>query len=150
MKTEYSKERLWKAYQQLPEELREAIAFLDVADHIYEIAQNNGVDVEDDQSLKTISQLVAYTLMGLLLPSDLEKELRGALNLTSATSKKIAQQLNRLVFYPVKPALEQLHKLEIEVSAKVVTPQPVEPSEQEAQTPEQKPIGDDSYREPIE
>lgn len=143
----HSKEKLWQIYKQLPEELKETAASAEVADDIFEIAKDNGIDVENDENLKLISQLVAHVLMGLLLPSDFENELKSELNLNSEAAKKITQRINRLVFYPVKSALEQLNKIEVASQKKTPASAEATAGKEEYQTISRK---DDGYREPIE
>ena len=100
-----------------------------------------------DEHGQRISWLVGQVLLGLLLPQELEKEIE-ALGAAKEAAQGTARDLNRLVFYPVKPALEQLHRMEIEGTGTIVTRKP-----EEAETTEEKPEepkGDDTYREPIE
>ena len=137
----YSKEQFWKLYEKLPQELRDALWAEDTGDTIYEITARYKASAH----LERVVQLVAQVLSGLLLPQDLRASLE-QLGIKSDSAKGIAQELNRFVFYPVKPALEQLHQMEIKVTAKVVTPGPGE--EREEQSPE-KPSGPDHYREEI-
>ena len=133
-------EQFWKLQEKLPQELRDALWSPETGDDIYETVERHEV-AEHGQK---ISWLVGQVLLGLLLPQELEKEIE-ELGVKDKVAKAVARDLNRLVFYPVKPALEQLHKMEIEVSAKIVTPQPPEESEEKPE--EQK--GEDPYRETL-
>lgn len=137
----YTKEQFWKLYEKLPQELKDALWAEETGDTIYEVSKRYGAA----EHLEEIVKLAGAVLIGLLLPQDFQKETQ-KLGVKKEASEKIARELNRFVFYPVKPALEQLHRMEIEVSAKIVTPKPEE-SEQEK--PEE-PRKDDTYREPIE
>ncbi|MBI2642217.1 MAG: hypothetical protein HYW96_01440 [Candidatus Wildermuthbacteria bacterium] len=149
MPAQLSQEQFWKLYEKLPQELKDSLWAQDTGDTIYEICKRYNAT----SYLQSIVQFVGQVFLGLLLPQDFQKEI-GALGVGASAAKNITQEINRFLFYPVKPTLEQLHKLEIEVSAKVVTP---EPPAAEAETPrsvEQKPEeeqrGPDSYRESIE
>lgn len=141
----YSKDELWRIYEKLPQELKKAVFSNDTAEDIFNTCQRHDVN-----NVADVATYAGYVLMGLILPQDFPKTLEQDAKLSPETAGAVSQDLNRLVFYPVKPALEQLHRIEIEVTAKVVTPQPQEEGQPEEQEPEQKPRGEDTYREPLE
>jgi hypothetical protein len=141
MAKEYTKEELWKLYKKLPSELKDAIFSEETADHIHDICVRN--EIED----KRISEIALYTgrvLMGILPPEEFQKTLEIELKLELDIAKKVAQEINRFIFYPVKTSLEELYKTEIvpPVQPTKVTPPP------EEKTP--TPSGKDVYRELIE
>ncbi|MBI4138153.1 MAG: hypothetical protein HY482_00980 [Candidatus Wildermuthbacteria bacterium] len=132
----------------LPQELKDALFSLETADAILEICENAGIM---DERANKISELAGDVLLGLLLPQDFSGALEKNLGLSAQDAQAIARIMNRTVFYPVKPALEQIHRMEIEVSAKIVTPEPRKSGEEsKEQGPPQKPSGEDRYREPLE
>lgn len=147
----YTKEQFWKLYDKLPRELKDALGAEETSDDIHQVCESYGLS----SSQGDITDLATQVLVGTLLPQDFQKELLG-LGIKKTLAEKVAREINRFIFYPVKPALEQLHKMEIEVSAKVVTPEPlVEPEgssgpERPAKEAETPAGGPDSYREPIE
>ena len=145
MPTQYTQEQLDKIYDKLPEELQEAIFATETAEDIGSVCDTYGVG---DARGTEIAKQVGYILMGLILPQEFSGVLEKEVKLPKALAEAISRDINRLVFYPVKPALEQLHRMEIEVTAKIVTPKPEE-GESEEEKPEE-PKGDDTYREPIE
>jgi len=141
MQKEYTKEQLWKLYEKLPEELKEAVFSEETANNIDDICTRNGI--EDDR----ISEIAHYTgrvLMGVLPPADFQEILEKELKLEKDLAKKVSQEINRFIFYPVKASLEELYKIEIAPPAKPtgITPPP------EEKPP--VPPGEDIYREPIE
>lgn len=144
VQTQFPQEQFWKLYEKLPQELKDALWAEGTGDTIYEVCQR----YEVTDSMQDVVRLVGQVLIGLLLPQDFQKELQ-ALGIKKLAAEKVAHEINRFIFYPVKPALEQLHKMEIEVSAKVVTPEPPVAPEG-AEEPKTTPNKDDTYREPIE
>jgi hypothetical protein len=140
MKT-YSKEEFWKLHEKLPQELKDALWAPETGDAIYEACKRH----EATDYLESIVELTGHVLMGLLLPQDFQEAVE-KLGVKKEAAKDISHEINRFVFYPVKPALEQLHRMEIEVTAKVVTPQPPEESEEKPEEPR----GEDRYREQLE
>ena len=142
MKT-YSKDELWRIYEKLPQELKEEVFSNDTAEDIFNTCERHEVN-----NVADVATYTGHVLMGLILPQDFAKTLEQDAKLSLETAERVSHDLNRLVFYPVKPALEQIHRMEIEVTAKIVTPKTSEQTEE--QEPEQKQRGDDSYREPIE
>ena len=143
MATKYTQQQIDKVLESLPEELQEAVFSVETAKRLYDIYNESGV--ADERAWK-ISEYVGYVLMGLVLPQEFEEILQKEIKLPKKVSQEIAREINRFVFYPVKPALEQLHRMEIEVTAKVVTPQPPEESEEKPEEPR----GEDRYREQLE
>ena len=145
MPLQYTQEQLDKIYEKLPEELKEAIFSVETAEEIGDTCESYGIT---DNRVGEIADRVGYVLAGLMLPQEFAQVLETEVKLPKVLAQAIARDLNRFVFYPVRPALEQLHRMEIEVSARVVTPQPAEEGEAPTEKPRQ--AGPDTYREPIE
>ncbi|MFH1894443.1 MAG: hypothetical protein ABH813_00865 [Patescibacteria group bacterium] len=138
----YTPDQFWKLYENLKPELREAIFSEDSAINILEICLKNGV-AEDK-----ISEVARYTgrvLLGVLPPIDFQKTLEQELGIGQETAKKIAQEINRMIFYPVKPALEELYNTGFASPNRPTAPTTAESAEQSV--PQR---GEDNYREPIE
>jgi hypothetical protein len=143
---QYTKEKLWKIYDKLPQELQEAVFSEETASNIFDVCEQNKVE-----EVSRVAYYAGLVLLGLILPQEFASALETDVKLPKTLADAIARDINRLVFYPVKPALEQLHRMEIEVSAKIVTPKPEEQSEQpEEQEKPEEPRGPDSYRESLE
>ena len=145
MLNQYTKTQLWELYKKLPEELKEAISSLDNTDNIYDICEQNNVP---EEIIPDISRVVGHVLLGVLLPDQFQSVLEQELSLEKETAKKVAREINRFVFYPVKPLLEDLHKIEINPPAgekqKTEVKIETETEKKEAQ------LSKDTYREPIE
>lgn len=146
MSHQYTQEQIDKILEKLPEELQEAIFSVETAQEIGQVGDTYGIT---DERLNRISEYVGFVLMGLILPQEFSGMLEKEIELPKTLAEAIARDLNRLVFYPVKPALEQLHQMEIKVEAKVVTPAPEE-NKQPPKEESEEGNGPDSYREPIE
>lgn len=146
MLKQYTKEQLEQIYQKLPEELQEALFSLETAENIGQVCENYGIL---DARVSEVAKYAGHVLMGLTLPQEFSGTLETDVKLSKTLADTIARDINRLVFYPVKPALEQLHRMEIEVTAKIVTPKPPQETEEPQESPEEQ-KGDDTYREPLE
>ena len=140
--TQQYKETFWKLYEKLPHELKDALLAEETGDTVYETVERN--DAMEQHG--AIVDLTGQVLIGLLLPPDFAQKIQG-LGVKKEAAEIIAREINRIIFYPVKPALEQLHQMEIKVTAKVVTPKP---EEERKEQPPEKPSGPDHYREEIE
>ncbi len=134
-------EKFWKLYEKLPQELKDALFSMETGDNIYEICQKN--EIED--YLEEIVEYVGQVLIGVLPPEDFQKTLEKELKLEKEMAKKVAQEINRFIFYPVKSALEQLYKIEIKPPERLT-----EKPKKELRLTEEKPKKRDIYREPIE
>jgi len=102
---QYNQEEMWKIYEKLPEELKQAVFSAENADHIFSICERYEID-----ECSQVASLVGLVLMGVMLPRDLEAALQKDLGLDQETAQRVAQEVNRFILYPVKQQLEQLHK----------------------------------------
>jgi hypothetical protein len=141
MPKEYSKEQLWKLYEKISPELKEAIFSEETAESIWDICSRNGIE---DERISEIARYTGRVLLGILPPVDFQEILEKELKLEKSVAKKAAQEISRFIFYPVKPLLEELYKIEITPPAKPtgITP----PPEEKPTAPPSK----DVYRELIE
>ena len=135
-------EQFWKLYEKLPQELKDALFAEETGNNIYDICKKNGVE----ENLEAIVDLIGQVLVGVLVPEDFQETIEKELRLEKKAAKKITQEINRFIFYPVKPALEQLYKIEIAPSEKPTEKPGVETRPKEPEAPPTK----DTYREPIE
>ena len=141
---EYTQKQLEKAQEKLPEELLEALFSVETSDSLWETTKRH--NLMDERGSK-ISTYVGYVLMGLVLPQEFSLLLEKELKLSKKKASEVAREINRLIFYPVKPALEQLQRMEIEVTAKIVTPKI---KEEERSEPPKESTSQDTYRESLE
>lgn len=139
MSKEYTQEQLWKLYEKLPGELKEAIFSVGTADGIYDICERNGVE-----EISEVAKYTGWVLFGVLSPDEFQKTLEKEIELKKDKAKKVAREINRFIFYPVKTSLEEIYKTPL-------TPPPA--GIEVAPPPEEKPKApprDDVYREPVE
>ena len=144
MAKKYTEEQYWQLFQKLPEELQEAVFSMETADAIYNACVKNGVKKTTD-----VAGCVGDVLMGILPPSDFKETIEKEIGLPEKAAKAIAQEINRFVFYPVKPLLEDLYKIEIgepEGAEKPASAKATAGKEEKPEGPPRK----DTYREAIE
>jgi len=143
MAKEYSREQFWQLYEKLPQELKETIFSEETAENIFDICIRSGIE---NEKISEIARYVGRVLLGILSPEEFQGILETELKLKKEKAKKIAQEINRFVFYPVKSSLEGFYKIEITPSAEVTPPSKITPpTEEKPPTPPKK----DVYREPI-
>jgi hypothetical protein len=129
MPEEHLREQLWKLYEKLPEELREAIFSVETADTIDSICERNGVP---KIKVSELTKKTGQVLMGLLPPNEFENALRKEAKLGAETAKNVAREVNRFIFFPLKEVLSQLYEVEIAPPARppgAVPPAEVKSSE---------------------
>jgi len=107
---EYNPEQLWPLYEKLPKDLQEAIFSDKTADIIYNLCLKNGLEKE----MPEIAKYTGYVLLGLLFPNEFEQTLQSELKLEQNLAKKIAWEISRFIFFPVKESLEMLYNIKIE------------------------------------
>jgi len=140
MPKKYTQEQFWKLYEKLPQELKDAVFAEETENNISEICKKN--EIEDN--LGDVADYVGQVLVGVLPPEEFQEVLEKELGFKKEVAKKITQEINRFIFYPVKPAMEQLYKMEITPLEKL-TAKP-EIKEEITTTPPKE----DIYKEPIE
>ena len=101
---QYSQDEMWKIYETLPEELKQAVFSAENADHTFAICERHGIN-----ECSQVASLIGLVLMGVMLPRDFEAALMKDLALDSDAAQRVTQEVNRFIFYPVKQGLEQLH-----------------------------------------
>ena len=107
---DYTKEQFWKLYEKLPEELKDAIFSEETANNISSVCERNKVEIEK------VSEVARYTgrvLLGVLPPDEFQKTLEKKVGFKKEIAKKVAQEINRFILFPVKESLAALYKTEI-------------------------------------
>ncbi len=156
MSQQYSQKELQKLYEKLPEDLKRAIVGADTSDHIWNICERYELD-----EISKVATLVGKVLLGILAPENFQEELEKELKVDGETAKKATQEINRFIFYPVRPILEKLHEIKITPEKKpVIKPMEIEGTEEieenvETENPTEPekpstPSSQDTYRESIE
>ena len=137
MAEEYTQQQIRQLLEKLPTELKEAFSSAETEESIWSACERNNVN-----EVAKVAKLVGNVLLGLLPPDDFQNIIETELKLEKETARKVAHEINRFIFYPVKPALEQLYGVERTGDEGMST-----------ETTKQKPnkiAGEDRYREQIE
>ena len=145
MPEEYSKDQLWKLYEKLPEELQEAIFSGESADNIDGICARNGIE----KLTAEVAKYAGRVLMGILPPVDFQQTLEKELKLEESVAKKVSQEINRFIFFPVKESLNSLYRIESPSEQGMPSKLQKETISVSESTTE-KPLKSDAYREPLE
>jgi hypothetical protein len=129
--TNYTREQWRQLYLKLPLEIKEMASADETTDLIFKVLEAN--DLTDERGTK-ISDLIRRVLYGLLLPSDFQESLEKEVKLKKETAKKVAAEINRFVFFPIRESLNKLYQMPSASSDETMI----------------RPSKADSYREPIE
>lgn len=133
---EYTREQLQKLYKKLSEELREAIFSEETAEHIQSICDENNV-----KQNSSLAEKIGNVLVGILPPDEFQETLEKELKLEKEKAKKVTKEVNRFIFYPVRPSLEVLYDVKTTFSKEPTRQEKIETEEEQEE---------DKYREPIE
>lgn len=157
MAKKYKPEEIEKIMQNLPEELKETFFSLETAETISNTCKTYGII---DERVGKIADSVGQVLMGLSSISEFQETIQKEVDLPPVLAQAIAQEINRFIFYPMKPALEQLYKIGISEEEKEKTPVAVPAPKTKGTVPVEAPVsgeekpkapaGKDVYREPTE
>ena len=108
MTKEYTKDQIWELYEQLPEELKDAIFSEKTSDEIYMACDKNNVEKE---KIPAIAKITGNVMLGILPLEEFRMDLEREIGLQPDTAKKVFAQIHRFVFFPVRNELEQLYKI---------------------------------------
>lgn len=133
MSKEYTREQFWELYEKLPQKLKETIFSGETAENIFNICSKNGIK---DNQISEVARYTGRVLLKILSEKEFDKILEKELKINKDISQKIAREINRLIFLPVKSSLSETNTKEKDIL----------PAEQ----PPQKPPSKDAYREKIE
>ncbi len=139
MVKKYTKKQYWDLFQKISDELKTQI--------LSEETSNNIISICDRHEIEQVPQLASITgdvLLGILKPDEFEKTIEQELGLDENVAEKVAQEINRFIFYPVKSSLEELYSMEITPPAQMKVPGSA--IDKEPTAPKRK----DVYREPME
>lgn len=124
----YKPEQLLSLYKRLPDQLRASICSDDTAQIIQEMAKKHNLSQE---KTSLMVDLISEVLFGLLPPSEFEKSLQQELGMDTAIAKKINFEAYRLIFFPIKEALETLYETKITPIAPAKTSESISEQEKE-------------------
>jgi len=145
MSKKYTSEQFWKLYEKLPQELKDALFAEETGNNIYDICKRNGIL----EGLDRVVEYVGQVLLGVLPPEEFQEVIEKEMGIAKDLAKKVVHEIDRFIFYPVKPLLEELYKIEIVPPAK---PTKITPPPEATAPPKEKPKApprEDVYREPI-
>jgi len=128
----YTKEQLWKLYENLPQDLKSAIFSEETANEIWNICNRN--DIEEG-NISEIAKAVGDVFLGITPPKELKSVLEKEIKLSEEKAKKVSAEINRFILSSVKRSLSELYDMEY----------PAESKEEEKKPPKK-----DIYREPVE
>ncbi len=111
MPQEYSKDQLWKLYESLPDDLKEAVFSEETANTIHEACTKNNLE---EEKISEVAKYTGYVLLGLIPPNEFEKTLKDKVGLKDEALKQTAREIYRFVFFPLKETIEKLYEIEIE------------------------------------
>ena len=105
---EYTREQLERIFQKLPDELQEVIFSNETAEYIWNACVKNSVE---DNRISEVARYAGRVLLGLVLPEEFQKTLEKEVGIKKDAAASIAREITRLVFFPVKESLRQLHSI---------------------------------------
>ena len=136
---QYSKQQILKLYKNLPEELKDALEAESTMQAIEKYSKQYQFSAEQTSKLV---DLIRNVLLGLLPVNEFEQELEKELKLKKPIVKKIAFEIQRFIFYPVRKSLSEIYKTEIGITPGL--------ENKPKSKPKKRTMKKDSYREPIE
>lgn len=101
-------EQFREYYKKLPERLKEAYSSVKVANALQEIGKKYKLHV--DKLGKLVNE-TGWVMLGATHPSEYVKNLSKALEVDETRARAIAQDVNEMVFNPIRDDLKQIHQI---------------------------------------
>ena len=157
---QYNQKEVRKLFEGLPDNLKDALLSESTANTISDISKRYEIE---EEKISRLAELIGNVLMGILPPEELPETLVKELQLEEERARKISQEINRFILYPVKGSLAEFYKIEFAPGGRITTPKPTEekippreklgiPSKEKGKPTleRKKPAKEDVYREPVE
>lgn len=137
-----TQEQFWQVFQKLPEKTQKLILSEETAKSIFDICDENGVNVD---KISEVGRYISQVLMGVLpigeFPNTLEKEV----GLKKDMAENVASEIDFRIFSNVRESLitatPKIQPGDEKISLETLTPETKEKLK--------RPPGKDVYREPI-
>jgi hypothetical protein len=113
----YSQEKLQELYDNLPEELQNALFSQENALNIQKACEKAGIKEKD--KISQASEQAGYVILGIINPEEMEKNLIEEAGIENAAARKIMVEITKSVFQPIKETLEALLDTKIEIPKEI-------------------------------
>jgi hypothetical protein len=147
----FSQQLIDEQYKKLPQELKDAIFSVDIADRIFEIGRKFALTIEKNGFL---AEETAFIVLGLLKPEEFTATIKNRLGVEDTEAQEISKEVNRQILLPIREALKRAHQIEIkeelgitnkelgvnEPPMATVPAKPVEPVAVKPPLPEVRPV----------
>ena len=140
-----TKEQYWNLFQNLPSKIKTKIVSEQTAMEIFDICDKNDLDLNE---ISKISEFVGQTLLGVLSPKEFEQVLTQEITLKKTIIKKINEEIQEVIFSPIKEDLEKLYSIKLDIP-EIRKSEPYDDKEVNEITKKKTPRKD-SYRETVE
>ena len=112
-----SKEQLLEKFDQLPQDLQDAILAVETSDKLQLIAKKFGLHIDQTGEMGSETGLV---MLGITHPTEFIGNLEKRLGVERAKAAQIAGEVNEQIFLPIRDSLKKIHaESEAEVPADV-------------------------------
>lgn len=102
----YTKDQLHDAFDQLPQEIREAIVSVDTSEKVQTIAKKHSLHIDQTGEL---GEEIGFAMMGLTHPTEFVKNIKDRLEIDNKIAEDIASDVNEEIFLPIKSSLQKMH-----------------------------------------
>lgn len=106
----FTKQQLEEQYNKLPKALTDALFSAEIANKMFEIGKKNSLTIEE---VGRVAEETGHVILGLTRPENFKHELEELLKIDEEEAQKIAGEVNKEVFLPLREALKAAHQMEI-------------------------------------
>jgi len=107
-----TKETIKEQFKKLPQDIKDAILAADLPEKFKTIANKHKLRVDQGSVLENETMFV---MLGLEHPDDYTNNLKKEAGMSDEEAEKIAEEVSRTIFLPIRASLQKLHEEEKEV-----------------------------------
>jgi len=102
-----TQEAIKKQLAKLPKDLRDAVVAADLPDKFKTIANKHKLRIDQGGALENETMFV---MLGLEHPDDYTSNLKREADISQEEAESIAEEINRMIFLPIRASLKKLHE----------------------------------------
>jgi len=99
-------ETLEEKYQNIPNDVREAISSTEVSEKLKSIVDKYKLQFDEGEEL---TKEIGYVMLGLKSPDYFVRNIQNATNLNQEQAKEIVKDVNEMIFKNIKESLREIH-----------------------------------------
>jgi len=142
---DYTNEQIEKKYAALPDDIREAMSSINIAQSVENIGKSHSLHVDQ---IGQLMDEVSFIMLGLMHPSDFISNIQKSINIDSTKAQEITKDINERIFRPIKSSLLSIHGVK-QPEEKTESTQEETPKKEDVLKEIESPVRTNGSEEPV-